>query len=153
MPYMFRRCLELAVTKAGSDARRNALLPIVPIAAELDGQEWSFEARINAAKAARGEGPTKLSKKKREEIDQYALDAKEIEEAQIKEFSAADDPWLIVFALHMALENDIGFWSKSFPKENPEESAIVQAFLQAKTRLRDALASYLEQFPDQSDEG
>ena len=144
---MFERCIQLAVSKAATDGECAALHPLVAIGSELDEQERSFEARINASKAARGEGPTKVSKAKRQEINQYAADAMEIAAEQWKEFAALDNARTIVFALHMGLESDTKFWSKAHLKAHPSDAAIVQAFAGAKTRLRDALAAYLRQFP------
>jgi len=144
---MFERCIQLAISKAATDGECAALHSMVAIASELDEQERSFEARINASKAARGEGPTKVSKAKRQEIDQYAADATEIAAEQLKEFAALDNAWTIIFALHIGLESDTKFWSKAHLKAHPSDTAIVQAFADAKTRLRDALAAYLRQFP------
>ena len=133
---MFERCIQLAVSKAATDGELAALHPIAAIASELDEQERTFEARINASKAARGEGPTKVSKAKRQEIDQYAADAVEIAAEQLKEFAALDNAWTIIFALHMGLDSDTKFWSKAHLKAHPSDAAIVQAFADAKIKLR-----------------
>lgn len=149
---MFRRHIELAISKAQSDAQRDALHPIVLIAAALDEQEQTFEARMNASKAARGEGPTRLSKSKRSEVDRYAADAREMGEEQLREFAELDDPWLIVFSLHAGMVHDVDFWSKPDPGGHPSDAVIVREFLQAKIELRDALAAYLAQFPGSEDD-
>lgn len=144
---MFERYIQLAVSKTTTDEELAALHPIVAIASELDKQERTFEARINASKAARGEGPTKVSKAKRQEIDQYAADAMEMAAEQLKEFALLDNAWAIIFTLHIGLDSDAKFWSKAHLKAHPSDAAIVQEFAGAKTRLRDALAAYLGQFP------
>ena len=150
---MFERCIQLAVSKAATDGECAALHPLVAIGSELDEQERSFEARINASKAARGEGPTKVSKAKRQEINQYAADAMEIAAEQWKEFAALDNARTIVFALHMGLESDTKFWSKAHLMAHPSDAAIVQAFADAKIKLRDALAAYLGKFPGGETQG
>jgi len=145
---MFERYIELAASKAATDEELTTLRQIIVIASELDVQERTFETRINANKAARGEDPTKLSKAKREEIDQYAADATEMAAEQLKQFAALDSAWEIVFALHRGLDTDVKFWSKAHLKAHPLDGPIVREFARAKARLRDALAAYLEQFRD-----
>ena len=145
---MFEQYIKLAVSKAATDVEVAALHPITAVASELDEQERTFEARINASKAARGEGPTKVSKAKQQELEQFAADAKEMAAEQLNEFAALDNAREIVFALHMGLDSDTGFWSKAHLNAHPSDAAIVQEFANAKTTLRDALAAYLDQFPD-----
>ncbi len=148
---MYKRYIELAASKAATDEELEVLRSIIDIASELDEQELTFEARINANKAARGESPTRLSKAKLQEIDQYATDAMEIENKQPGEFKTFSCAQPIIFALHMGLDSDVKFWSKIHTKAHPSDCSIVQEFARAKARLRDALATYLEKF--QGDEG
>lgn len=146
--FMLEQYIKLAVSKAATDVELAALHPITAVASELDEQERTFEARINASKAARGEGPTKVSKAKQQELDQFASDAKKMAAEQLNEFAALDNAWAIIFALHMGLDSDTRFWSKAHLNAHPSDAAIVREFAIAKTKLRDALAAYLDQFPD-----
>lgn len=148
---MFQRFLELAATKAQTDEELQALRAILPLAAELDGQEQTFGARMDASKAARGEGPVKVGRAKRQELDGYARDAQEMEDAQLEEFARLDAPWLIVHALHAGLGSDLGFWSKPMPGVHPSDAGIIREFVTAKRELRDALAAWLARFPEPDD--
>jgi|GEM_PF-1507882 len=143
-----KRYIELAASKAATDEELAVLRPIIAIASELDEQDRTFEARINASKAARGESPTKLSKAKRQEVDQYAADEMEIADKQLKVFESFSSAHPIIFALHMGLETDVKFWSKAHLKAHPSDSAILHEFTRAKVKLLDALAAYLLQFQD-----
>lgn len=149
---MFQRFIELAATKAQTDEQRQALQAILPLAAELDGQEQTFGARLDASRAARGEGPVKVGRKKQRELDGYARDAQEIEDAQLEEFSRLDAPWLIVYSLHAGLVSDLGLWSKPVPGVHPSDAVIIREFVAAKLELRDALAAWLARFPEPDDE-
>jgi hypothetical protein len=143
---MFEHSVKLAIHKAATEQEHLALRSVCAVAVALDEQERTFEARINESKARRGEPPTQLSKAKRQEVDQYARDAEELTKEQLRQFEALD-AWAIVFSLHMALETDARFWSKAHLKAHPSDASIIQDFAQAKADLRDALASFLEQFP------
>jgi hypothetical protein len=148
---MFESYIKIAESKAATDKEAALLREICAVASELDEQERSFEERINQSKAARGEGPTKLSKAKRKEVDQYAADAAEMANEQLTEFQSLDGAWTIIYALHAGLASDVRFWSKVHLKGHPAEAPIVQEFAAAKAKLRDALAGYLKAFPGDED--
>ncbi len=143
---MFERSIRLAASKAATQDEQDALAPVIVLAHELDEQERGFEARIEASKAARGEGPVRLSRSKREEVDRYAADAAEMAAQQLEVYETLGASG-IVFALHMGLDSDVAFWSKAHLKAHPSDAAIVKAFADAKARLRDALAAHLERYP------
>lgn len=143
---MYARYLEVAVSKASSDSEREALREVVVIASKLDEQERTFESRINASKAARGEGPTRMSKAKRQEVDQYAADAAELADGQLREFAGFEQARDIAVALRAGLRMDVQFWSKAHLKAHPADRAVVEEFARAKKDLLDALSSYLQKF-------
>jgi predicted nucleic acid-binding Zn-ribbon protein len=143
---MFSRYIEVAAAKASSEEERESLRAIQAAASRLDEQERTFEARINASKAARGEGPTKLSKAKRREVDQYAADAAEMADEQLRTFSALDHAREVITALHGGLRADVRFWSKAPDMAHPSDRPIVEEFTLAKKDLLAAMSAYLQKF-------
>jgi hypothetical protein len=143
---VYERYLEIAASKATSEAERDTLRGVVAVAAKLDEQERNFESRINASKAARGEGPTRMSKAKRQEVDQYAADAEELADERLREFAALDRARDIALALRAGLRMDVQFWSKAPLKAHPADRALIEEFAAAKKALLDALSAYLQKF-------
>jgi hypothetical protein len=143
---MFARYIEVAAAKASSEDELESLRAIQAAASRLDEQERTFEARINASKAARGEGPTKLSKAKRQEVDQYAADAAEMADEQLRTFSAFDHAREVISALHGGLRADVRFWSKAPAMAHPSDRPIVEEFTLAKKELLAAMSAYLQEF-------
>ena len=143
---MYQRLIELAVSKASSNAEFDALRRVLFAAVAVDEEDRTFAERIDANKALRGEAPTKLSKRKKAEVDGYAADANELEAQQLAEFSSLESAESVVFCLKMALDGDVRFWEKAHEKGDPADAPIVQSFAAAKVRLRDSMAAYLSEF-------
>lgn len=139
---MYGASIELAISKARDDAEREALRPVLAAAIALDAEERTFPARIDANKALRGEGPTKLSKRKRAEVDSYAEDARELEAQQLGQFAEMNTASEILACLAAGLAGDIVFWSKAHTKAHPSDAPLVAAFAQAKVALHDAIAAF-----------
>jgi hypothetical protein len=140
---MYQHLIELSVSKAATDAESDVLRDVLVAAIAVDEEERKFSDRINTNKALRGEAPTKLSKRKKAEIDGYAADAREMEAQQVAEFSGFDSAQSIVYCLKTALDGDVKFWGRMHEKAHPADAPIVQSFAAAKARLRDAMAAYL----------
>lgn len=138
--------VRIAATKARSAAEREALDCIVSLAERLDELELGFETRINASKARRGEGPTKVSSARREQLQQLAADEKQLEAEQLVQFQAMERAVDILAALHSGMESDVGFWKGAHHHTNPAEKPVVQELVDAKIALLEAMATYLSQF-------
>jgi hypothetical protein len=143
---MFARYIEIAADKASSEDEREALRAVLAAARRLDEQDRTFESRINASKAARGEGPTKLSKAKRREVDQYAADAAELADEQLQIFATLDHAREVVVALHAGLKADVRFWSTAHRMAHPSDRALVEEYTLAKKELLTAMSAYLQKF-------
>lgn len=147
---MFRSFVELAISKSANGRERLALNPVLEAANALDEDERTFGERINANKALRGEGPTKLSRRKRADVESYSTDARELEDQQLREFAAFERGSAIVACLATALGTDIKFWQASYKHAHPSDVSIVQAFVARKAALHQAMKNYLSEFPDMS---
>ena len=144
---MFEPLIQLAVSKTSSPAERAALQAVLEAAVALDNEERTFGARVDVNKALRGEAPTKLSKRKKAEIDGYAADASEMEAQQLKEFAEFDSGSSIISCLHMALGPDVKLWQSAHTKAHPADAFLIQEFSAAKLELLEAMGTYLSEFP------
>jgi hypothetical protein len=140
---MYRASVELAITKASSAAEKSALLPVLSAARALDEEERTFPDRIEANKALRGEGPTKLSRRKRKDVDAYAEDARVAGAEQLAQFSELESAASILSCLKAGLDADIAFWSKAHEKAHPSDAPLVIAFTQAKVSMRAAIVAFV----------
>jgi len=143
---MFRPFVELAISKASSDSEIAALNHVLEAATVLDEEERTFGNRMNANKALRGEGPTKLSKRKRSEVGSYAADANELEAQQLKDFASFERGAAIIASLAPSLRADIEFWESSYKMAHPSDVPIVQAFVAKKACLFEAMGRYLSEY-------
>lgn len=114
----------------------------------MDEVEASFESRINAGKAARGDGPTKLSKSQREELKQYSEDEKAIEKELLLECERFSDAREVVAGLHMDFEIDLRSSKELLDHVHPDDAPVVQELIDAKTELYDAIAKFHESYPE-----
>ena len=143
----------IAISKMHNPVARRMLEETQDLYNEVCELDRTFIDRINANKAARGEGPTKLSKAKREKIAQYVQDAAEADEQLTRDFAKMQSGEIIVEALIAGLETEIAFWDKSGRKHaHPSDRHIVEESLQAKKRLYERLKKFLEYFPSREDE-
>ena len=129
---MFQHFIELALSKASSSVESAALRPVLVAAISLDEEERTFGDRIDANKALRGETSTKLSKRKRSEVDGYTSDALKLEAQQLKEYSTFESSSSIIYCIKTALDGDVSFWSKAHEKCHSTDASIVQSFALAK---------------------
>ena len=143
---MFARLIELALSKASSDAEVDALRPVLAAAVALDEEEQSFGDRIDSNDVQRDEAPAKLSKRKRAELDGYATDALKMESRQLEEFSEFESSSSIVSCLKTALDCDVSFWTRAHERCHAAETKVVKDFAAAKIHLRDAMVGYLSTF-------
>ena len=140
---MFERAVRIAISKAGSPAEADALTKLVPSACRVDEQERTFEERINRNKALRGEPPTKMSKRKKADIDSYAADANEMTANQLLQFEALDSAASVIKCLEMAMVHDIAFWSQAQGKAHEADRPLVRDFAAVKIDLQNAFSAYL----------
>ena len=143
---MMEPFVKLALARAASDAERIALEPVAVAARALDAEERSFPSRIAENKARRGEGPTKLSKKRQAEVDGYATDADAMDAGLLAQFEGLASAASVVRCLKTALDGDVAFWSKNQSKAHPADAPLLAQFLAAKSACRDRMADYLDRF-------
>ncbi len=141
---MFVPALRVAMDKAEAPDERRALENALGKAEALACVEAGFETRINASKAARGEGPTKLSRAKREQLDELSNDQKELQAEQMTAFDAATSAGEIVAALKAGLRTDVKFWSGAAKYTHPADMPVVAEFVNAKRELLAALDECLK---------
>src|SRR5688572_8513045 len=108
---MYRASVELAIAMAATDAEKSGLQPVLAAARALDDEERTFPDRIAANKALRGEGPTKLSRRKRDEVDGLARDAEAAAAEQLARFADLPNARAILASLKGGLDADVAFWS------------------------------------------
>ena len=141
---MFSPALRIAIGKASAPEEVRALENALAKADALARIEAAFEAKINASKAARGEGPTKLSRAKREELSDLAEDQKALLAQQLVEFDALTSANEIVTALKAGLRSDLQFWSGAAKHTHPGDLPVVEEFVNAKREMLAALNDFLK---------
>jgi hypothetical protein len=140
---MFAPFIELAASKARSTDERHRLAELLVHAVRLDDVEAGFESRINASKAARGEGPTRLSTARRAELEAYADDARALEGRQLLELRSMADASEIIAVLHAGMEPDVAFWKRAHVHTHPADAPVVQELVDAKARLFESMGRFL----------
>jgi hypothetical protein len=141
---MFSSPLRIAITKA-STPEEVRVLEIALAKADALGQiEGAFESKINASKAARGEGPTKLPRAKREQLSEFADDQAALQAQQLVAFEAATSAMEIVTALTAGLRSDLKFWSGAAKYTHAADLPVVEEFVNAKRELLTALNDCLK---------
>jgi hypothetical protein len=141
---MFSSALRIAIAKAPAPAELRALETALAKADALSNIEVAFEAKINASKAARGEGPTRLSRAKREQLSDFAVDQAELQAQQLVAFEAATSAMEIITALTAGLRSDLKFWSGAAKYTHAADLPVVEEFVNAKRELLAALDDCLE---------
>ena len=140
--------IEIAISKAASPAQRDMLGSMLPLAVRLDTVEAGFEAKINASKASRGEGPTKLSKSEREELEALAQDERELENEQLEECRALPRATQVIAVLHAGMESDLPFWEQTVHQVHPSDARVIRELVEAKTELFESMARFLGVYPE-----
>ena len=143
---MFESSIRLALAKSGSSAESEALRAVLSAAVDLDREERDFGRRVDENKASRGEAPTKLSKRRRSEVDLYSKDADALTAHQLAEFERMGNAKLIILCLHTALQSDVLLWSSAHRKAHPDDVPIIEAFCNRKRALLSAMSEYLRAF-------
>jgi 2-keto-3-deoxy-6-phosphogluconate aldolase len=141
---MFSPALRIAIAKASAAEELRALEVALTKADALGHIEAAFEARINASKAARGEGPTKLSRAKREQLSDFADDQAALQAQQLVAFEAATSATEIITALSAGLRTDLQFWSGAAKHTHAADWPVVEEFVNAKRELLTALNGFLK---------
>ena len=139
---MFAPSVRIALSKACSPGDRADIATILERAEVLDAVESAFESKINASKAARGEGPTKVSSARRAQLNALAEDERQTQKEQVIALEAL--PVIaIVRVLHSALQSDVSFWTKNARHAHAADMHVVQEFIDAKVQLFESLGSFL----------
>jgi hypothetical protein len=141
---MFSPALRIAITKASGPEEIRALEDALAKADALARIEAALESKINASKAARGEGPTKLQRGKREQLSAFAQDQAELQEQQMVAFEASVSANEIVTALKAGLRADLQFWSGAARYTHPADLPVLEEFVNAKRALLTALTDFLK---------
>ena len=143
--------LEIAIANAGDQAAKSMLKALVPTYEKYCALDRSFVERINASKVARGEGPTKLNKRKRGEIAEYEKDATEGERNLTKEFRGMSAS-SIIFSMDYALETALKFWGGAMLKHaHPADRAIIEEVVETMRSLKSKFEQFLDQYPPPSE--
>jgi hypothetical protein len=141
---MFSSPLRIAIAKASTPEELRALEIALAKADALSQIEAAFEARINASKAARGEGPTKLSRAKRGQLSEFSDDQAVLQAQQLVAFEAATSAIEIITALRAGLRTDLQFWSGAAKYTHAADLPVVEEFVNAKRELLAALDDFLK---------
>jgi hypothetical protein len=141
---MFASALRIAIAKASASEERGALENALAKADALARIEAAFETNINASKAARGEGPTKLSQAKKTQLNSFANDQAELQAQQMIAFEAATSASEIITALRAGLRADVQFWSGAARHTHPADLPVVEEFVNAKRELLTALNEFMK---------
>lgn len=138
-----KKSIQIAITKTILPEELDLLNEISKLAETLDALESSFEERINNNKVLRGEKPTRLTRTKKIEINQYKKDADDLANTLTKDFMLMDNSKDIIQAIRFGFDSDIAFWRQAVKHAHPADLPIVDEFLSVKIKLRDALTAYL----------
>lgn len=137
--------LHIAIEKAPSSEAKAALIAIESLFLDVVEFEASFKQRIEDSKKARGEGPTKLRKAKREEIAHYEQDAIELERELTDSFRSLSSTE-IVRALHNGLASDLDFWKGALKHFHPVELPLGKEKVDLTEKLFKAMNGYLTEY-------
>lgn len=136
---MFASALRVAIAKAATPEQLRGLETALAKAEALGHIDAAFATRINASKAARGEGPTKLSRAKKAQLSECAADEAALKAQQLVEFEAAPSANWIVASLKSGLCSDVKFWSGAAKFTHAADWHVVEEFVNAKRELLAAL--------------
>ena len=140
---MYVQAIQIALSKSDSQTARESLASVLRHAEELARLEADFEAKLNALKQARGEGPTKLTKARSADVRGFAEDAKEMEAQQLILFEREMTSAQIVRSLFGALRSDLKFWQNAAKYTHPGDMPVLEEIMKAKTQLKDSMSEHL----------
>ncbi len=143
-PEFFR----IAATKTTHPAALGMLAGLEKLAQELATAEASFPERINANKAKRGEKPTKLPRRKTEELKELEQDQIDIDQQVCEDFLKVDTPSQIVASVAYALEQDIPTAKKFLKHYHPDDLPLGEEIITLKVQLLEKAFAFLERYPD-----
>lgn len=144
--------LKIAISNATDPEAKSKLIDLAPIFEKVYELNETFPERINANKAARGERPTKVSSRKREELAQYEKDAIDIDRGLTEDFRT-QSPSSIIYAMSYALDTDLSFWGGAMLKHaHPADRPLVEEVFAAKSELQSKFKQYLKRFPPADDD-
>ena len=138
--------IQIAMSRADTVEVVDLLTEMERLARDLWEFESTFEERINANKALRGDKPSQLGKKRREELKDYEKDAAEIDSELTQDLALMESPEEIIRVLHPGLQQDVCFWEQAHKHTHSADVPIVMEFLQMKRRLLDAMAMFLARY-------
>ncbi|MBI5591468.1 MAG: hypothetical protein HY881_13400 [Deltaproteobacteria bacterium] len=138
-----KKLIQIAISKTISSEELDFLNEISKLAETLDTLESNFEERITSNKALRGEKPTVVTRSKKKEINQYKSDADDLTNQLAKDFILMENAKDIIRAIRSGFDGDISFWKQAVKYTHPADMSIVEEFLSAKIKLREALIAYL----------
>lgn len=140
--------IRIAAAKTGDPEALAALREIEAHAAAFEEASATLADRIAASKAARGEGPVKLSKAKREQLAELEADGREIDRDLREQLQAAPTAGSVIWSLHFGLSDDAPRARSMLKYYHPDERPIGEEVVVLQERLVDALAAFLERFPE-----
>ncbi len=143
-PEFFR----IAATKTTDPVAHEMLAGLEKLAHELVTAEALFPERINANKAKRGESPTKIPRKKAEELKELEQDQIDIDQQVCEEFSKVDTPSQIVASAAYALEQDIPTAKKFLKHYHPDDLPLGEEIVALKIQLLEKASAFLERYPE-----
>ena len=139
--------LRIAIANSADPAAKAMLADLSATFDVVHQLDQAFGDRINANKAARGEGPTKLSKRKREELAQYEQDRIEGERNLTESFAKYAGSSIIA-VMSEGLEIDLKFWGGALLKHaHPADRPLIEEVVAAKKQLQSRFKEFLERFP------
>ena len=141
---MFVPALRIAMTKVKTPEQSRAIEIALSKAEALADIEAAFEQKIDASKAARGEGPTRLSRAKQEQVNGLSKDQADLQAEQLAAFDAANTAGEIVTALKAGLGADVQFWSGAAKHTHPGDWPVVEELVNAKRELLTSLNAFLK---------
>lgn len=143
-PKFFR----LAATKTTDPVALDMLAELEQLAHALATVEASFPERINANKAKRGESPTKLSRKKADDLRALDQDQIDIDQEVYEDFSKVDSPSPILAAMAYALEQDIPNSKKFLKHYHPDDLPLGEEMVTLKVQLLEKVSAFLARYPE-----
>ena len=139
--------LEIAIANTADPEAKSMLVELAPTFEKVCQLNQGFPARINANKASRGEAPTKLPKRKREDLAAYDQDAIDLERKLTNDYRTLAGS-SIIHSMSYALETDLKFWGGTLLKHaHPSDRPIVEEVFEAKKQLQSKFKHFLQRFP------
>lgn len=139
--------VRVAIAKASDPIDLAALQNVEAAARALEHAEASFEDRINANKALRGESPTMLSRGRQTQLDGFTADQIESDRELTEQLSRLESSYAVIEALHFGLTQDIPRARSMLKHYHPADYLLGEELVNLKEKLVVAMSSYLTQRP------